>query len=575
MRNSGLALAICILLAAVSCKRPSRPAHSARHIIENPLDMPGAVSSELEDMLDYAGENGGLIDDSLKLRCPEPVISFYEKNDYRPVWCDTMVWRPLADSMIRYLGSCLRDGLFPGDYHYEELDSLFRTLRDTSKRKDAMLWTTAEALFTDAFMLLSRDLKQGRLQPDSSSWHHDAEKVTGFFLPMFQWLQDSGKLAPVLDSMQPKYAGYRDLKNALPGFLKDMDRKQYTYVEFPFDKDSEEDSLRFVSSLVSRLREDRIEYVGAGLPDSSTLRHMISDYQKKNKLTEDGKAGNEVISSLNNTGLEKFKRIAVTMDRYKQLPDTLPSRNIWVNLPEFTLYLRDRDSLILESRIICGKPVTQTPLITSSIYEMIVFPTWTVPESIIKKEMLPALKRNPKYLIKKGMYLLNKKGEKVRSDTINWKKYSKGIPFRIQQGSGDDNSLGVFKFNIHNPFDVYLHDTDQRHLFRNSKRAFSHGCVRVQEWSRLATEVLRFDSMMRKFPDTTSVRPDSVISLIAKGEHRRIPIKNRIPLYIRYFSCSASEGRIRFLDDMYNMDRDMRDNFFASKAILPYVRKAL
>jgi murein L,D-transpeptidase YcbB/YkuD len=278
---------------------------------------------------------------------------------------------------------------------------------------------------------------------------------------------------------------------------------------------------------------------------------------------------------LNLTGLEKFKRAAITLDKYKQLPDTLPPRYIWVNLPEYKLYLRDHDSLILESRIICGKPVTPTPLITSSIYEMIAFPTWTVPESIIKKEMLPALKRNPRYLEKKGMYLLNKKGEKVRADTINWKKYKQGIPFRIQQGSGDDNSLGVFKFNFHNPFDVYMHDTDQRHLFRNSKRAFSHGCVRVQEWSRLATEVLRYDSLLRKAKDTVPVLPDSVISLIASQKHCKIPVKNRIPVFFRYFSSSASEGKIQFFDDIYGVDKDLRNRFFASKAILPFVKKAL
>ena len=575
MRYRVLFLIFALAIMLPACKRHARPEATARHIVEQAKDMPAAITDELEDLVGYAMENNGRISDSTFLDLPEAVNAFYEQNDYRPVWSDTMTWRPLADSMMDYLGGSLRDGLFPGDYHFPELDSLHRSLVDSFQRKDALLWTRAEVLLTDAFMKVARDLKQGRLQSDSSSWHHNPKKLETFFLPMFRLLLDSGRLSLVTDSLQPKYTAYRELKRAIPAFLKNMDRKEYTYLVFPFNRKDTADSVRFITALVKRLREEEIEYYGSGLPDSVTLSNMLLDYQKKKKLTADGRFGAEVVSSLNNNDLEKLKRIAITLDKYKQLPDTLPPRYIWVNLPEYKLFLRDHDSLIMESRIICGKPATPTPLVTSSIYEMIVFPTWTVPESIIKKEMLPALKRNPHYLDKKGMYLLNKKGEKVRADTINWKKYKQGIPFRIQQGSGDDNALGVFKFNFHNPYDVYMHDTDQRHLFRNSKRAFSHGCVRVQEWQRLAAEVLRYDSLFRSSKDPVSVLPDSIMHLIDKGLHIKIPVKNRIPLFLRYISSSASEGRVLFLEDIYGLDRDLRNSFFASKAILPYLKRAL
>jgi len=575
MRNRVLFLLMAFLLLLNSCKRHARPEATARHIVEKAKDMPGAIADDLEDLLGYAIENNGRISDSTSLDLPEAVNAFYEENDFRPVWTDTMIWRPLADSMMNYISNCLHEGLFPGDYHYPELDSLQRSLRDTLLRKDALLWTRAEVLLTDAFMKVARDLKQGRLQPDSSSWHHNPQKLETFFLPMFRLLLDSGRLSLVTDSLHPKYAAYRELKSAIGSFLENMDRKEYTYLVFPFNRKDTADSVRFVRNLVKRLREEQIEFYGSGLPDSVTLSNMLLDYQKKNKLAADGRFGAEVVSSLNNNDLEKLRRIAITLDKYKQLPDTLPPRYIWVNLPEYKLYLRDHDSLILESRIICGKPVTPTPLVTSSIYELIAFPTWTVPESIIKKEMLPALKRNPHYLEKKGMYLLNKKGDKIRADTINWKKYKSGIPFRIQQGSGDDNALGVFKFNFHNPYDVYMHDTDQRHLFRNSKRAFSHGCVRVQEWQRLATEVLRYDSLLRRPADPIGILPDSVMTLIDKGLHIKIPIKNRIPLFFRYISCSASEGKVLFLEDIYGLDKDLRNSYFASKAILPYLKRAL
>ena len=268
---------------------------------------------------------------------------------------------------------------------------------------------------------------------------------------------------------------------------------------------------------------------------------------------------------MNLTDLEKFNRIAITLDRYKQLPAKMPKQYVWVNLPAYKLKVWDADTIAFESKIICGKTTTPTPYITSAISDIIIYPTWTIPASIVKKDIIPGMKKNPGYLARKGFHLINNKGETVDPSVVNWSKYTKGIPYNVMQGSGDDNALGVIKFNFNNPFSVYLHDTNQRYLFKNSSRSLSHGCVRVQEWQKLAFYLVRNDSMLARHPDSLHYNTDSISHWIALKEKHRIDLKNHVSLFIRYFGCELVNGNIKFYDDIYNDDKEMREKYFSGK----------
>ena len=272
-----------------------------------------------------------------------------------------------------------------------------------------------------------------------------------------------------------------------------------------------------------------------------------------------------LIKILNVNDAERFKRIAITLDKYKQIPEKMPEKYIWVNIPGYYLQVWDNDTLALESKVIVGKPETRTPLLTSKITDMVTFPTWTVPNSIIVKQYLPKLKNNPNYLSRLGLRLVNGKGETISGGSVNWTRYSKGIPYRVMQGSGNDNALGVYKFNFDNPYAVYLHDTNQRYLFKNASRALSHGCVRVQEWEKLAFYINRNDSLNLRQGDTLKYTTDSIKNWIAQKEMKRLVVKQQIPLYIRYFSCEGKGGKINFFDDIYGEDKILREKYFDKK----------
>jgi murein L,D-transpeptidase YcbB/YkuD len=430
---------------------------------------------------------------------------------------------------------------------------------------DAVIWSKADLLLTDACLHVIKDLKFGRLSNDSAVLATDTSAMAKSLIGFQHALLTQQVLSNFLISIEPKHSGYNDLKNGIKRFLDSMDRRTYTYVTYPYKKNDTKDSLFFVKTLQKRLSESKCISFTNKLPDSAQLDSSIRKYQKLKGVKMDGKLSAAIIKTMNTSDAERFKRIAITLDRYKQLPDSMPQRYIWVNLPGYYLQLWDTDTMVFESKVICGKPATPTPLLTSMITDMVTYPTWTVPTSIIAKQYLPKLKNNPNYLARLGLKLVDRKGQPISGQSVNWSKYTKGIPYNVMQNSGDNNALGVMKFNFNNPYAVYLHDTNQRYLFKNASRAFSHGCVRVQEWEKLADYLIRNDSMNLKPGDSLRYSVDSVKTLLAEKKNRRIPVKSPVYLYITYFGCEGKDGKIKFYDDMYGDDKALREKYFTDK----------
>ncbi|RYF87803.1 MAG: murein L,D-transpeptidase, partial [Chitinophagaceae bacterium] len=155
------------------------------------------------------------------------------------------------------------------------------------------------------------------------------------------------------------------------------------------------------------------------------------------------------------------------------------------------------------------------------------------------------------------------KGDPVDPYSVNWAKYKKGIPYLVRQSSGDNNALGVIKFNFPNSHAVYLHDTNQRYLFKNKDRSLSHGCVRVQDWEKLAFYIVRNDSLHSILPDSMKLKTDSITAWISRKEKHTMAIKKKFPVFIRYFGCEAGKEAIKFYDDIYGEDKKLRDKYFA------------
>lgn len=488
----------------------------------------------------------------------------YTQKNNEPFWSSRENWKALGDSLFYFILQAKRWGLFPENYHLKNLDTLRTLFMNDSLakagRRDARLWANADILMTDAFVQIVQDIKLGRLQNDSVMNRTDSVLSKEFVLQKINSAFESQSLFNVFTSLEPKHKKYYDLKRGIKKFLDSASFKNYTHVPVPYKNTTEHKRL-----LQQRLFEDGLISFNSPIADSSQFADAIKKFQKNQKLTADGKAGQETIRRLNVSDEEKFYRIAITLDRYKMLPEKMPEKYIWVNLPSFQLQLLENDSIKISSKIVVGKPYTRTPVLTSALYEMITYPKWTIPNSIIVKDILPALKRNTGYLARKGYSLINRKGEIVDPATVDWSKYRKGIPYNVVQGSGDANALGVLKFNFSNKYQVYLHDTNERYLFSRETRALSHGCVRVQQWDKLAYFIMANDSSNYKSNGSMPVNSDSLTHWLKIKEKHTISLKNKFPVFFRYFSCEGKNGTILFYDDIYGEDSLLREKYYSRK----------
>ncbi len=550
-----------VLLLSLACKGPVKP--EAKEIVAKPEDMDKKTSEIINQALQYAVSNNGRIDDSIVLKQTSAAVITYSRQNDKAAWVKQEKWLPLGDTLFTFLRQARLYGLFPEDYHYNELSSIrSRMEHDSIDRKDAALWSRADIMLTDAFFQVLNDVKIGRLPNDSISQRADSVLTQDFLYDQFNALMTGGSLTQLVSALEPANKDYQELKAAIPRFLDSAAFKTYTYINYP-----DKDTVGFRKNLLKRLSEEDSLLVDttALQYDSAMLSKLIMQYQKLKGLTPDGKFGKQMLNSLNSTDRDKFVSIAISLDRYKLLPPTLPEKYVWVNLAGYYLQLREADTVRIQSKIVCGKPITRTPVLTSAISNMVTYPQWTIPESIILKEILPGLKKDTGYLAKKGYTLIGRDGQEVRPDSINWAKYKKGIPYKVIQGSGDDNALGILKFNFSNKYAVYLHDTNQRYYFSRAVRSLSHGCVRVQNWDKLAYFILSNDSIAAEGVTGKYTPTDSVKTWLDKKEKHTVAIKNKIPLFIRYVTSEGKNGKVIFYEDIYGEDKVLRERYFAGK----------
>jgi murein L,D-transpeptidase YcbB/YkuD len=216
------------------------------------------------------------------------------------------------------------------------------------------------------------------------------------------------------------------------------------------------------------------------------------------------------------------------MERNRWLPTDVRGRYLAVNIPEFVLHAYYDDSLLWNMNVVVGKDVNKTVIFAGTISQVVFSPYWNVPPSILKKEILPGIQKNPNYLEKNHM---------------EWNGPD------VRQKPGPWNSLGQVKFLFPNSHSIYLHDTPSKSLFQESKRAFSHGCIRVANPKFLATYMLRDDSTW-----TT----DRIAKAMASGKEQFVSVKNPMPVYITYFTAWVDrQGDLNFREDIYKRDAQL------------------
>jgi hypothetical protein len=286
--------------------------------------------------------------------------------------------------------------------------------------------------------------------------------------------------------------------------------------------------------------------------DSLAILEQLKLFQIENGLSGDRRLNTNTIYALNESTYEKLLRAALSLDRFRSAEEK-PKKFVRVNIPEFKLYFYADDTLRNIHRIIVGKQQNQTPQLESKISKIIVNPYWKVPSSIANNEILPAVRRNRGYLAKNHYKIYKGEDQEVDPSTVNWSGRS-SMPYTVIQQPGAHNSLGVIKFEFHNSYSVYVHDTPNKNLFNTVFRSYSHGCMRCDKPIELAKSILTFDSIPRK---ANPFRADTLDSLLAKPDNLPIPLIEQIPIYVVYETVAAEKENLIFHLDLYRREEEL------------------
>lgn len=445
---------------------------------------------------------------------------FYRKRDYAFAWHENN--RLIEQSNILYNRILhMEDNGVPLDAPY--LDTYNRMMEDPNEHD----LISRELMLTAQYLSFAKRVLNGIPETESRSVHwYIPRKKTDYTLLLEDILK--GKPNAVRKTLYPLYY---QLRNEL--IRHNEIEKAGGWMTIVADKKSYR--LGDSSNVIASIRK-RLFITGEFSGDTSdhvydeSLQVAINRFQETHGLAQDGVIGNDVISALNITVRERIEQIIVNMERCRWLPNQTDERYIVINIPDFKLFAYEGDSISFSCKVVVGTETNKTAIFRGDVRYVVFNPYWNVPESIIKKEILPALRRDNNYLERNDM------------------EWNEG---KIRQRPGEQNALGKVKFLFPNVFNIYLHDTPGKSLFNKEKRTFSHGCIRVSEPRKLAIFLLN------KQTGWDEARIDEHMEF---GPEEYITLTKSVPVYVVYFTSFVDHtGRLNFRKDIYDRDRLLLD----------------
>jgi L,D-transpeptidase YcbB len=286
-----------------------------------------------------------------------------------------------------------------------------------------------------------------------------------------------------------------------------------------------------------------------------SVETAVSALQELHGIKATGAVDKVTLDAMNVPIDERLTQVALNMERWRWMPDDLGARHFLVNIPYFHLFARENGKSVMDIRVVVGKRGNETPIFSDEMETVVFSPYWNIPDSIKQGETAPAVAKDPHYLERNNIEVL--RGSKpVDVASINWDDPAELRQLAFRQRPGANNALGHVKFLFPNDYDVYLHDTPADSLFQRSGRAFSHGCVRVEEPEKLANYILREDSEWDGA---------KIIAAMHSGDEQHVKLKEPIPVHIAYFTAWVDDkGGLHFQPDIYGYDarqgaKDARD----------------
>jgi L,D-transpeptidase YcbB len=463
------------------------------------------------------------------------ISQFYQLNNFRFGWMDN------KNAQMEFLGilhSADSLGLNTADYQY----SFFKSCAPGQALKDFEDSTDADVHFTDAAIHILTELRFGAQTPsfEYSGLKYNPSSDNDISLQLLTSLK-SGLLKDSLFGCELKSTEYVTIIKKLKWFLK--------ITAGPAFKDSKIVSRNADATnkpLLLRLYQLGITDSVLKTDDKKIIIEKVRKAQGLFDLLNDGTLRSTTIEAFNVPLKQRIEELKIGLNYLRwteQIRQT--SSVLLLNIPSAYLMIYDKGRVVLDSKVIVGKPSTPTPTLTSTVTQVILYPFWNVPYKIATAELLPSVKRDIGFLEAGNYQVLNNNGRVLDPYKINWKNLSVSyFPYHIRQSTGCDNALGLVKFEFYNPFTVYLHDTPNKGLFSFNKRYFSHGCMRVEKPVELAHLLLGRNRI-------------AIDTLTAKGclyQQAPKPVAVEIELAVMIIYSTVwynREGEVKFFDDVY------------------------
>jgi murein L,D-transpeptidase YcbB/YkuD len=485
------------------------------------------------------------------------VADFYRRRSYALAWSNEGGLLPDVAELLSAVTQAEQNGLEPKDYVLSAGLELHRVGNGTDEQARA----ERDLELTQLFVNYARDVSRGRVV--HPAFYPPKNVDIGALL--------DGALAQhgVADAVQqlgPRHPGYERLRTALIEYRRLAENGGWPAVP-PGPKLKRGDSEPRVAALRARLwATGDFAGVEAGADRGKrssrpiamfdrALEAAVRGFQRRHGLAPDGRVGEATLAALNVPVAERIRQLELNLERWRWLPADLGNRYIVVNLPGYDLRVVERqrgangdgETTVMDMRTVVGRTELPTPAMSATITQIVLNPFWNIPADIAEKEMIPELAKDPAYLAKRQIKVLSREKGRHAVDPrkIDWESEGWRFEYRLRQEPGPRNSLGQLKFVLANPFGIYLHDTPKRSLFRQLKRAISHGCIRVEHPHELAAYLLAGTQWSR----------DAIASVVASDKRKFIDLPGPVPVYLVYFTAWVDEdGNAQFRDDVYGDD---------------------
>lgn len=477
---------------------------------------------------------------------------FYGARHFEPLWLSkaddgSIAFSPNAEKIIEVFKQSELEGFRPSDYLTADLDV-------AAAGTDPMKLAALETAFSAAAIRYAQDAFGGRISPleVNKTWTIAPKRINE--AEMLVKLADSSEPDKLLLALSPTQPEFLGLKAALAKFYDGavMDAA-ITIPEGKLLKPGMQDER--VTLLRQRLDvpepdipETSGELVTVDINYDEPLVAAVKAFQESLGLNGDGVIGPATIAALNGGSATTKEDIVANMERWRWEPNDYGDFQVTVNIPEFRLWIMNKDEVHYTTRVVVGTPKNQTAVFNDEIEHIVVNPYWNVPSSIATNEIKPHLIANPGYLASQNMEMLSG-GKVINASAIDWTQTNIN-KFHIRQKPGAGNALGRVKFLFPNQHDIYLHDTPSKSLFSRSFRAYSHGCVRVENPMDFA------DALLKLEPNLSA----ETLTAAFGDTERWFNLKTKVPVHISYFTLRVdADGTIRSYGDVYGMNQRLKE----------------